>query len=136
MSSSMTFERLPNSFFDGLGLSDKDLKYTVFNTLGEDKVVATDHVSRLQLAVDAAVALLDAARVPRQIEVEEVRTVSLEIEAFAGGIGGEQDAQRVLCWIGVEPTLNLLTATPSRQAVDNFNPLLRSVSALDGLLED
>ena len=41
-------------------------------------------------AVDAAEALLDAVRVPRQVVVDhQVR--GLEVEALAGGVGGEQD---------------------------------------------
>ena len=40
--------------------------------------------------MDAAEALLDAVRVPRQVVVDhQVR--GLEVEAFAGGVGGEQD---------------------------------------------
>ena len=41
-------------------------------------------------AVDAAEALLDAVRVPRQVVVDhQVR--ALEVEALAGGVGGDQD---------------------------------------------
>ena len=41
-------------------------------------------------AVDAAEALLDAVGVPRQVVVDhQVR--GLQVEAFAGGVGGEQD---------------------------------------------
>ena len=52
--------------------------------------------SSLADAVDAAEALLDAVRVPRQVVVDhQVR--GLEVQALAGGVGGEQDlAVRVL----------------------------------------
>ena len=70
--------------------------------------MAADLVGRLELAVDAAVALLDPAWVPGQVEVEEVGAVGLEVEAFAGGVGGEQDAQGVLRGVGVEAALDLL----------------------------
>ena len=45
---------------------------------------------RLADAVDAAEALLDPVRVPRQVVVDhQVR--GLEVEALAGGVGGQQD---------------------------------------------
>ena len=49
-------------FLDGLGLSDEHLEHAVLHALGQHEVVAADFVGRLELAVDAAVALLDAAR--------------------------------------------------------------------------
>ena len=76
---------------DGLGLADENFEHPVLGALRQDEVVAADLFGRLELAVDAAVALLDAARVPGEIEVEEVGAVGLEVEAFARGVGGEQD---------------------------------------------
>ena len=93
---------------DGLGLPDEHLEHPVLGALRQDEVVAADLGGGLELAVDAAVALLDAARVPGQVEVEEVGAVRLEVEALAGGVGGEQDAQRVLRRVGVEAALDLL----------------------------
>ena len=121
---------------DGLGLLDQHLEDPVLDALGQDEVVAADFVGRLELAVDAAVALLDAARVPGQVEVEEVRAVGLEVEALAGGVGGEQDAQRVFGGIGVEPALDFLAPGATRQAVDDLDALVGAVGALDRLLED
>ena len=37
-------------------------------------------------------ALFDAARVPGQVEVEQVRAMGLEVQAFAGGVRGQEDA--------------------------------------------
>jgi hypothetical protein len=95
MSSSITFERLPSSFLMVSVLPDQHLEHAVFDPLRQHEVVAADF-GGLELAVDAAVALLDAAGVPGQVEVEEVGAVRLEVQALAGGVGGEQDAQRVL----------------------------------------
>ena len=67
---------------------------------GVDEVVAVDLGVRLELAVDAAVALLHAARVPGHVEVEQVPAVGLEVQALAGGVGGDQDADRVLLRVG------------------------------------
>ena len=55
---------------------------TVFRALGEHEVVAIHFLRGLQLAVDPAVALLDAAGVPGQVEVEEIRAVGLEVQAL------------------------------------------------------
>ena len=40
--------------------------------------------------------MLHARGVPRDVEVEEVGAVALEVHALARGVGGEQDAHRVL----------------------------------------
>ena len=52
----------------------------------EGAVVAAHLRRRLQLAVDAAVALLDAAGVPRQVEVEEVGGGNLYSKAWAHAV--------------------------------------------------
>ena len=77
---------------DGLGLAHQHLEHAVLDPLRQHEVVAAHLRRRLQLAVDAAVALLDAAGVPRQVEVEEVGAVGLEVQPLAGRVGGEQDA--------------------------------------------
>ena len=89
MSSSITFERLPSSFLIVSVLLDEHLEHAVLDALGQHEVVAADLVGRLELAVDAAVALLDPARVPGQVEVEEVGAVRLEVQALAGRVGGD-----------------------------------------------
>ena len=121
---------------DRLGLPDEHLEHAVLDALGQHEVVAADLGGRLELAVDAAVALLDAAGVPRQVEVEEIRAVRLEVQALAGGVGGEQDAQRVLRGVGVEPALDLLAPGAAREAVDHLDALVGAIGALDRLLED
>jgi HB1, ASXL, restriction endonuclease HTH domain len=90
----------------------------------------------LELAIDAAVALFDAARVPGQVEMEEVRAMRLEVQALAGRVRGEQDAQRVLRGVGVEPALDLLASGAAREAVDHLDTLFGAVAALNRLLED
>ncbi len=106
--SSMTCDRLPELRLDRLGLADEHLEHAVLDPLREHEVVAADLVGRLQLAVDPAVALLDAPRVPRQVEVEQIGAVRLEVETLPRGIGRDQDPQRVLGRIGVESPLDLL----------------------------
>ena len=73
----------------------------------------------LELAVDAAVALLQAARVPREVEVKEVVAVGLEVEALAGGVGGDEDPQGLFRRIGVEGFFDFFAAVGrSGAAVD------------------
>ncbi len=78
------------------GLADQHGEDAVLGPLLVDEVVAEDFVLRLELAVDAAVALLHAAGVPRHVEVEQVPAVGLKIETLAGGVGGDEDAHGVL----------------------------------------
>ena len=120
---------------DGLGLADQHLKHAVLLALRQHEVVAADLGGRLQLAIDAAVALLDAAGVPRQVEVEQVGAVRLEIEPFAGRVGGQQDAQRLARRIVVEAALDLLAAGAGGQAVDRGDAVRGPVGAGDGRLQ-
>jgi hypothetical protein len=107
MSSSMTFARLPSSLRMVSVLRTRTSRTRSSDTLRQHEVMAAHFGRGLELAVDAAVALLDAAGVPRQVEVEEVGAVRLEVQAFACGVRREQDAQRVLRGRGVEAALDL-----------------------------
>ena len=66
-------EFLPDKFH----LVYQYLQNAVFGPLGIDEVTAEHFVGRLQLAVDAAVALIETARVPWQIEVKKVMAMAL-----------------------------------------------------------
>ena len=59
---------------------------------GGHEVEDVDCPRLLAVAVDAAVALLHHVRVPGDLDVDELRAVVLEVDALAGGVGGEQDA--------------------------------------------
>ena len=98
----------PELALDRLGLADEHVEHAVLDALRQHEVVTADLVGGLELAVDAAVALLDPPRVPRQVEVEQVRAMRLEVETLPRGVGGDQDPQRVLGRVGVEPPLDLL----------------------------
>ena len=100
----------PQLPLDGPGLGDEYFQHPVLRPLRQDEVVAADLRRGLELAVDAAVALLDAAGVPGQVEVEEVGAVGLEVEALARRVGGDEDAQGVARGVGVEAALDLPAA--------------------------
>src|SRR5262245_39750922 len=62
--------------------------------------------------------------------------MGLEVETLAGGVGGEENAERVLRGIGVEAALDLLAPYTAGEPIDHLDPLVGAVGALDGLFED
>ena len=109
---------------DGLGLLHQDFENAILLALREHEVVTAHLRRRLKLAVDSPVALLDAAGIPGQVEVEEIGAVRLEVQPLAGGIGGEQNPQRVVCGVGVEPALNLLALRADGLPVNGLDAFL------------
>ena len=93
---------------DRLRLADQRPQDAVLDPLEVDEVVAVDLGAGLELAVDPAVALLHPARVPGDVDVEEVVAMRLEVQALAGRVGGDQDADGVELRVGVEGPLDLL----------------------------
>ena len=49
----------------------------------------------LAVAVDAAVALLDADQAPRDVEVDQLVALRVQVDAFGGDVAGDQHADRV-----------------------------------------
>src|SRR5262249_32165153 len=68
--------------------------------------------------------------------MEQVRAMRLKVQALAGRIRREQDAQRVLLGVGVEAALDFLAPSATREAVDDLDALLGTFAALDRLLEN
>jgi hypothetical protein len=64
-------------------------------TPGVNEIAADHGLGRLQLAVDPPIALLQPRWIPRKIKMDEVATPGLQVDAFARGIGADQDAQRL-----------------------------------------
>ncbi len=95
---------------DALGLSDERAQDDVFGTLLVVEVAAPDLRRRLKLAVDAAIPLFKPRRVPGQIDMNEIVAAHLEIDAFARGVGADENAQRIRGRVGVEATFQLLAA--------------------------
>ncbi len=82
-------------FADGLRLPDQRLQHDVGFTLLVAEVSTNDLFRRLKLTIDAAVALLQPGGVPRQIEMNKVGAVALEVDALAGRVSADEDAQRL-----------------------------------------
>ena len=71
--------------------------------------------------MDAAESLLDAVRVPRQVVVDH-QVGALEVHAFSGGVGGDQDLDD---WVIAECVLHpaaILAADPSVDGHDGLWP--------------
>ena len=107
---------------DHLGLLDQHLHHPVLRAVLQQEVVAPHLRRLLQLAVDAAVALLQLARVPGDIEVDQVLAMVLQVHPFPGGIGGDQDPQRLLIRVGVEAGLEPLAVVFAHAAAEALHP--------------
>jgi hypothetical protein len=137
-SSEPAFEYLREAsqlLLDRLGLSDKDFQDPVLLTVGVDEIVAVDLFARLEFAVDPAVALFQAARVPRHVEVEQVPAVGLEVQALPRGIRGDQNADRMPPGVRGERTLDLLTLGRRGRPVVDGDALAGPVGTGDGCPE-
>ena len=95
----------------------------------------------LLVAVDAAHALLQASRVPRNVVIDQQPT-KLQIDALAGGVGGRQDAGPIwvleesslaLAFLVVHPTVDL--GNPAGQAT-SFQTACQEVQRIPELSED
>ena len=75
---------------DGLRLPDQRLQDDVGFALLVAEISANDLFRRLKLTIDAAVALLQPGGVPRQIEMNQVGAIALEVDALAGSIGADR----------------------------------------------
>ena len=80
-------------------------------------------VRALAVAVDAADALLELVGVERDVVVDQPVAVVLQVDALAGGVGGEQDAHRVLGRVGLEGQPQLLPLLGGDTAVQQRQPL-------------
>ena len=67
--------------------------------------------------------------------MEEVRAVRLKVQTFTGRVGREQNAQRVLHRVGIEPTLDFLAPGAAREAVDDLDAIFGTFATLNRLLE-
>src|SRR5690348_14974269 len=101
------FREAAKLLFDSLRLPNENIEHPVFDALRKHKIMAIDLRRRLQLAVNPAVALFNAPRIPGQIEMEKIRAMRLEIQAFPSGVGCKEDTQRVFCRISIKATLYL-----------------------------
>ena len=108
----------------------------VLGSLRVDEVVAANFLLPLQGSVHAAVALFQAGRVPRHVEVEDVRAVALQVHALASGVGGQQNTHRILLRRPVERALNLLALAVGHSAVEFHQAQIAVGRAVEGGAQD
>ena len=118
--------------FDQFRLLDQDFENPVLLAIGVDEIVAVDLGAGLELSVDAAVALFETARIPGNVEMEQVPAVGLEVQPLAGGVGGDQDPDRVLLGVRRKCPLDVLTLGRRCRAVVDGDPLAGPVGRGDG----
>src|SRR6202043_3985997 len=80
-----------------------------------------------ELAIDAAVALFEAGRIPGEVKVNEVSAIGLQIYSLARGIRTDQYRQRFNGRFGVKGPLNLLAAIQAGRAGEHPDSLLSAV---------
>jgi hypothetical protein len=83
----------PKTPFEEAELFGEQLQHAAVGGVALVEEVDHHHVVLLAVAMTAADALLDALRVPGQVVVEDQRA-ELEVDAFGGGFGGQQDGRR------------------------------------------
>ena len=88
-----------------------------------DEVVDPHPLRLLAVPVDAAVALLQAVRVPGDLEVDHAGAVVLEVDALGGGVGGQQDADGTPLGVGLERRLDPLPVLRVHAAVHRHQPV-------------
>jgi hypothetical protein len=77
------------------------------------------HLRRaLAVAVDAAIALLQAVGVPGYLVVDEAVAVALEVDVFAGGIGGKQDPDGRVLGVELEGGFDALAIVGVLRAIE------------------
>ena len=74
------------------------------------EISADDLFCGLELPIDATVTLFQPGGVPRQVQMNKVGAIGLEVDAFSGGIGADQDTQRLRVRIGVKGAFYLFAA--------------------------
>src|SRR5688572_6482520 len=74
-----------------------------------NKVKDADFLRTLSVTVDTAIPLLHPVWVPRNLVVDETGTVVLKVDAFTGGVGGEQDANGAPLRVELERSLDCFT---------------------------
>src|SRR6516225_6692688 len=78
---------------DRVGLIYQSSQHSVLRPLRVNKIVTVHGLRRLELAINAAVALFESARIPWDIEVKEVVTMRLKIQSLTCSVRCQKDAQ-------------------------------------------
>ena len=120
---------------DRFGLPHQCLEDAIFGTLRVDKVVTVHLRFGLELAINAAVALLQTVGIPGHVKVEQVPAVRLQVQPFAGRVGGNENADRVFTGVRIERLADLLPLRRWCGTVIDCDPLRSPVAPGHGGVE-
>ena len=90
---------------------------------------------RLAVPVDAAIALFEACRRERDLDVHHAVAVALQVDAFAGSVGGQEDAQGKAVGRVLELALDPLSGFCIHTAVQECEPLPAEPAGSEQLLQ-
>ena len=124
-------EFLPNRF----GFANEYLENSIFWSLFVDEIVAKDIVLWLKLSIDSPISLFHPTGVPGYVKMKKIMAIGLEIETFAGRIGGNQNAKRMLFRIGIERLFDFLAFCDGGRTVKDLDPLRPLFTSLDRRLQ-
>ena len=99
-----------------LDLLDHRLQELRVRAVLVEEVVDEDAFGLLPVAVDAAVALFEPDRVPRDLVVDHVAAVVLQVQPLGRRVGRKQDPNRMLARVGLEGLLDLLPVAQAHAA--------------------
>ena len=89
----------------------------------------------LAVPVDAAVALFHDVGIPRNLYVDEVVAVVLEVDPFRCSVGGKQDADGRHCRVGLKCCLDDLAFVGRNVTVEEGEPVAAVTVTRQNLLE-
>ena len=82
-------------FADGFGFTYQRLQHDVRLALLVTKVAAHNLLGRLKLAINTPIALLKPGRIPRQIKMNKIGAIGLEVNAFSRRVCADEDVAEV-----------------------------------------
>ena len=120
---------------DLLELFKQPLENAALNRVGRDEV-EDQAVLALAVAVDAAHPLLQPVRVPRDVVVEQ-DVADLKVDAFAGGLGGDQNLDRAFAelLLGVQARARLVARARLHAAVDAADAEAPGLQSVDEIVQ-
>src|SRR5262249_11364256 len=115
---------------DLLELFEEALQHTAFNGVGSHKI-ENQAILPLPVTIDAAHALFETVRVPRDLVVAE-DVATLQVNPLAGGLSGDQDLDGTVfeLLLGMQTRARLIARARLHAAVNTTNaetPLLQAL---------
>src|SRR5262249_5027388 len=117
---------------DRFGLPHQRPQHPILGPLAIKEIAAVNNRLRLELAIDTAIALLQSAGIPGQVEVEKVVAMALKVEPLTGRVGADQDTNGVFVGIAIEGVLQIFTPVRRRGTREGGDPCIGPISMRQG----